>query len=377
MKSPQLHSPRSASAEESVNQIRLQRILHSATLYGAFGHVLITLVFWWFAVDSMMWFNILISIPLFIAGHFLNRAGYSDITYSLCLSEVYVHQVIGIYLLGWEAGLQNLLFMLAPMAFFNASWSNRTQLACFTAVIVTYLIFQIALGDRRQYQLLPWQYQMLTTSSAIVGMMLFAMVLQYYVRTVAISQRKLISNQRQLEITANTDSLTQLLNRRGFNAKYQSAVEYCSRYGDDLALILFDIDNFKRVNDSHGHDCGDQVLIAVSRAAETCIRSTDTLARHGGEEFALLLPKTDLSNACKVAEKVRVAVENAQVAISGNKRLSCTISLGVSHHNRSSLTTAINTKQLMESLLREADDALYQAKRTGKNRLVSAKTETD
>lgn len=161
--------------------------------------------------------------------------------------------------------------------------------------------------------------------------------------------------QLQLEILATTDPLTRLYNRRKFEELLQHELERCQRYAGDFALILFDIDHFKLVNDQHGHDTGDAVLQCLAEILRSNIRKSDIVARWGGEEFVALVAETDGDTALVVADKLRRAVENGAFP----RKLPITVSLGVGLARRN---------DNIDLLFKRTDQALYAAKQGGRNR---------
>jgi diguanylate cyclase (GGDEF)-like protein len=160
------------------------------------------------------------------------------------------------------------------------------------------------------------------------------------------------------------DELTSLLNRRRFLGLAQRELDLALRSASPLAVALMDLDHFKHVNDVHGHAVGDDVLKAVAQALKSTVRSTDLVARWGGEEFVLLLPATDEAEAQRGVERVRQAVAELRIELPVGGRLQCTASLGVAGINTASRD--------LDDLLRRADDAMYEAKRGGRNRVVQA-----
>jgi diguanylate cyclase (GGDEF)-like protein len=165
---------------------------------------------------------------------------------------------------------------------------------------------------------------------------------------------------------AVTDELTGLFNHRRFQEVISAEVERARRYGQEMGLIMLDIDNFKQVNDTYGHLQGDFVLREVARVLRQSSREIDEPARYGGEEMAVALPQTDLEGAYQFAERVRQAVEALELPVpTGDGTLKVTASFGVA-----SLATADHADK--DALVAAADRALYEAKRTGKNRTVRA-----
>lgn len=162
---------------------------------------------------------------------------------------------------------------------------------------------------------------------------------------------------KRLELMAVTDGLTGLYNHRFIFERLEEETAKVSRYGRPLSVIMLDIDNFKRVNDTFGHRTGDEVIQSVANSIMANIRKTDVAGRYGGEEFLVLLPETDLKAARVVAEKIRSTVNQLSFATSA---LSVTISAGVAEAEKG---------ETFEALITRVDTKLYQAKRNGKNRV--------
>ena len=167
----------------------------------------------------------------------------------------------------------------------------------------------------------------------------------------------------KLDKAAHTDALTGLANRRVFMKRLSEEAERVRRHGSDLSVLLFDLDHFKKVNDTYGHDVGDKVLQKVAEVAEDVKRITDVVARTGGEEFALLLPETDREGAMQLANRLRESIAAAQVKDNIGAPVQITSSVGVS---------TVNRIDSLEGFLREADVALYRAKDTGRNKVCFA-----
>ncbi|MDE1145445.1 MAG: diguanylate cyclase [Azospirillaceae bacterium] len=187
-------------------------------------------------------------------------------------------------------------------------------------------------------------------------------------QVVAARTRDLRAANTKLEQLASTDPLTGILNRRRF---FELATLECGRarrYGRPFSVILFDLDHFKRVNDTFGHLMGDEVLRAAVAVAGKACRAVDLLARFGGEEVMLLLPETDAEGAQVVAERIRIALAETEVRYE-DQVAQVTASLGVAQWRLPDET--------LESLLARADGALYQAKKGGRNRTVLAYQELE
>jgi diguanylate cyclase (GGDEF)-like protein len=163
---------------------------------------------------------------------------------------------------------------------------------------------------------------------------------------------------------ANTDELTGLCNRRRFEELLQWEFRKLERYHRQSCILLFDLDHFKNVNDTYGHQAGDNVLAAVAQKCKNELRKSDILGRYGGEEFIALLPDTDLESALKVAEKLRWTIETTSIpTIEGT--ICLTISIGVASFGDMDELS-------IDQAIKYADDSLYLAKRSGRNQIFCA-----
>lgn len=175
---------------------------------------------------------------------------------------------------------------------------------------------------------------------------------------VAIQNAKLFHD---VQLLASTDPLTGIANRRKFMDIFFMELERASRYGTNLSFLMFDIDFFKRINDTYGHSIGDVVLQKAAALAKANLRTTDTIGRYGGEEFTILLPNTHLEGAKIVAERIRNSFENAEIEAYPGKAVVFTASFGLAE---------FQDGDTMDSLLARSDRALYYAKETGRNKVA-------
>lgn len=165
-------------------------------------------------------------------------------------------------------------------------------------------------------------------------------------------------------LEAMSDALTGLANRKMFDFKLREATQEAMETGDPVCLLIFDLDNFKRVNDRFGHNIGDQVIKLMAVILKETLKGQDTAARYGGEEFAVILPKTSLANANKLAERIRQTLAKKEMVNrkTGENLGSITVSVGVA---------AFDRREQPVDLVERADRALYAAKNSGRNKVVS------
>lgn len=167
-------------------------------------------------------------------------------------------------------------------------------------------------------------------------------------------KRKQFADSRELQSLSAADPLTGIYNRAKFDEELNRWVSFCQRYNQPLSLVFFDIDDFKKVNDSYGHLAGDNVIKNIVELISRSIRSTDVFARWGGEEFIILLPDTDILQAAEMAERMRVRIQENQYGIAEG----VTCSFGIA---------ALKNDETARSFLRRADELLLHAKASGKN----------
>jgi diguanylate cyclase (GGDEF)-like protein len=170
--------------------------------------------------------------------------------------------------------------------------------------------------------------------------------------------------QRQMSESALRDGLTKAFNKRFFAERLDNEYQYAVRHDSPLSLIFLDIDHFKRINDMHGHQAGDYVLVELAMLVNHTLRNEDIFARYGGEEFAIVSRGTDVVEGTALAERLRRAVEEHEFVYDGNP-IPVTISVGVARAPRAGVHAA-------GELVAVADETMYEAKRSGRNRVCIA-----
>jgi diguanylate cyclase (GGDEF)-like protein len=168
--------------------------------------------------------------------------------------------------------------------------------------------------------------------------------------------------QNELKILASTDSMTKLYNRRHFTQLANQTINLAQRNNQQITVIMLDIDKFKNINDTYGHQIGDEVIIALANILKENTRKSDIVCRYGGEEFSIILPNASLTNTQKIAENIRQKTEDFILKTTENSKLNFTISLGIAE-------LSLQEENRLKKALQEADNALYKAKKSGRNKV--------
>ena len=176
-------------------------------------------------------------------------------------------------------------------------------------------------------------------------------------------EKRLLKSEKLYKELSITDDLTQLYNSRCFYKKLEEEIERVMRYQQPLSLLLFDIDDFKKINDRYGHLKGDNVLKMAGEIIQGCLRKVDSAYRYGGEEFTVLLPGTGVEAAINVAERIRKRFEAHDFSSIADQPLTISVSIGAAQ---------FKPGEEMEAFVKRTDDALYEAKQNGKNRVHSS-----
>ena len=194
--------------------------------------------------------------------------------------------------------------------------------------------------------------------------LLIILVLVLTLSVLAFWGYRLLKANKRIKQLAEYDDLTKIFNRRHFTHVANNAIRYCKSAEQELSVIMFDLDHFKKINDEHGHSCGDEALRHLSELLRTTLRETDIAGRYGGEEFGVVLLEADRTLGIQIADRIRRTVEASPIK-AYDEEVGITVSVGGALFSGASLSA--------EELIEAADGALYQAKGMGRNQTVLAK----
>lgn len=303
-----------------------------------------------FGSPTLAWVNV-ISVSMYVLAYQALARRRNRLAIALIWTEVIVHAALGTLLIGWDSGFHYYLLMFIPALFL--SMRLRAALVSLVSLWAFYVVLDAVMWAIEPLQPISRSALLavhLFNLSVVFAM--FSYLSFFYLKIVNSAQRKL----RQM---AATDPLTGLFNRRHMIDSAERELARFERNRHPIGVLLLDIDHFKTINDSHGHDVGDRVLVEVANSINSQLRSQDLIARWGGEEFLAVLPDTDLEQAQAIAERVRQVLMQQSWCFDG-KPVAVTISVGISEFEEGDeLKSAIN----------RADKALYCCKNNGRNRV--------
>ena len=296
------------------------------------------------------------------------------LTLIICLAEVIVLEFVTTLILGWDAGFYTYLFCAISASFyFTYITQNKNRhvmpLALSIMILLVYYIGFITM------KFLPPLYEYpdnrkwwITVFHVINVLITFAVMVVFsylFVWEIKSKNLALTAQNEQLDELANKDPLTHLFNRRIMNKIMDQRMEVLKKTGKRFTMIIGDIDDFKRVNDTYGHDAGDMVLTTVAATILNSVRSEDSVCRWGGEEI-LILVNDPIETAALAAERIRNKIESMVVKFD-NQEIRVTMTFGIAE--------SIPGYKI-EHLIQQADDKLYYGKKHGKNQVVIKLEET-
>lgn len=330
-------------------------LLTVATLIAGVAHLVFIFLFDSAGVNWMARANVA-SVLIYVLSAWLTYHGRHFVAMGLIVGEILLHGLLAVVVIGWDSGFHYYIVLVVPVVILSNLHKTWFKLLVATSVAVFYMVLDFLFRGVQPVQTLaPAMLQGLHYFNLASSLLMLAVLAFAYYRLVA-------NAEASLRDQACTDPLTQLRNRRFALEVAQHEAAVFARGGRPLALMLGDVDHFKRINDKHGHEAGDNALKAVAQALREGVREIDHVARWGGEEFLVLLPSTDEGEALRVAGRLREAVEQLRLRHS-EQPIPLSITLGVS---------LMQAGETVTQALARADQALYKGKLAGRNRVVLA-----
>ena len=325
-------------------------------------HVLLVFIFGTIGSVPMTIYNTCSVAGYLMCLPLIRRNALSWVFAYICV-EVPLHSFLAIYVAGWDYGFAMYLIAIVPVGF-DMSFALKNPMRGIRISMIFGLFSFVTFISCRMFSyynvpLYSVDNEFFVQTVYFFNMLCtFLLLLVYsfiFASEINIAQTVLKKKNSELANLASKDTLTGFYNRR----KMHEYLVYAAGGNETFSLIMSDIDNFKKLNDTYGHDCGDEALKAVSDACRSCVSDGDRICRWGGEEF-LILTNRSLNDAADTAEKIRYAVEHCNLVFNGSS-IKITMTLGVSEFDPSST---------VDKAITAADQKLYIGKNSGKNRVV-------
>ncbi|NBD19256.1 diguanylate cyclase [Aquabacterium fontiphilum] len=341
-------------SEQSVASGAFARLLLSGALLGGVVHIAFALLFYQGGAITMAWVNVGSVLVYVVAGRML-AAGHVGWALATMAIEIVAHAVLAVRMVGWDSGFHFYLLITIPVLL--ASGIMRWPAKIGSATLIASIYVAMDWYWRRAMPLHPLdadtlrhlhQFNLVSTITVLGGLTVV------YVQLIRDAEKR-------LHRMATTDHLTGLMNRRSLVDALEREQARRLRKPHPMTVILVDIDHFKQLNDTYGHAVGDWALQAVAGVLKKGVREMDFVARWGGEEFLIVLPFADGTQANPVAERLRETIRTIEHP--GRLPLQLGATLGVAE---------VGTEEDVEQAIQRADAALYQGKHQGRNRVVIA-----
>jgi diguanylate cyclase (GGDEF)-like protein len=359
-KAKELHNRFFRLDKVDVNCLPFYSAAKFTLIFGLFAHIAYVIFFAWLHIGLLVTTNIIGAIGCFYC-ILKNNKGHFILCVTLSAVNTIINTSLAILIMGWDCGFQLFLLFAAAAIFFCPTL--RIRIKGLFAVLACCLFLGLKFTTNTIPPLVSLNDSILSFTENLNILVLFCIIIimsYSYSKYTNLSVQKLHRTYNSLRNLANTDPLTSLPNRRAMSNMLDTEINRYARSKKTFVLILCDIDNFKAINDSYGHDCGDHVLTEVSALMSRLLRRQDIVARWGGEEFLILLPESDLEAGRIVAEKLRNEISNATFHYDEHD-IKITMTFGISLYDHAEET---------KDVIKRADKALYFGKSNGKNRIA-------
>ena len=360
LSSPTIGAPQPAwHGIDAMQADAFRALLQGVAITCGLTHLAFCALFFWADVSALAYVSVASMLSFACVFQLARRERVAE-AWTVTVLSVLAHAVLAVAVIGWDTGFHYYILLMIPAAVISSIRPVVLKAGTVLGLMLTYLSLDIALRHRAPANVLSDFVVEGLHYFNVIGIMVmlisFAGYYYYLLEKTAAALREM----------SQTDALTQLKNRRAITEAICREESRMRRGQHPLSFVLCDLDHFKAVNESAGHEAGNTVLKAVSRTLESCMRDVDFVARWGGEEFLAVLPDTNEDGARLVAERIRRKIEEQLIeanGANGAKPIRITMTLGVA---------TIAPGEDAEQAIVRADEALYEGKAGGRNRVVSA-----
>ncbi|MDR0293377.1 MAG: GGDEF domain-containing protein [Oscillospiraceae bacterium] len=356
--------------DEGERRIRQTKVFRVTLILCALVHTILCVIFFALRVHTMFIFNcfsVLLYIVLII---YIGRENFRNCM-MVAYWEILLHSVFACLTLGWSSGFALYILAMMPVAFYvfyiSSAADKRRKYEPYIlglVAVIAFFVIRIMSYERgtdyfAENELLGTE-RFIYLYNALVACGLLSISAMIFAREAQINQNALRKKNERLIYIASIDPLTGLLNRRSMKEYLASAHEAYEKTNHRYFIAIGDIDDFKQVNDTYGHDCGDEMILKVTETMTGRVGGSDQCARWGGEEFLILMRGIDEAQAYERVEDIRKCMGDTAF-VYGEKKINITITFGLA---------AANENRTLGDVIIAADKCLYRGKTTGKNRVV-------
>lgn len=325
-------------------------------------HAMLAVAFALLGIYTLSVFNVFSVAGYVVCWRLINKKIYEPAYYYTCI-EITAHTILAAVTVGWECGFSMYIIAFVPVTLymqFNMEENPQLKRTYLNGIYqaAAYMLCRVFTFMIEPFKVIPDEaviiFYLINSVCAFSMITLFSIMFMLEIRSSHLNMK--LKNE-ELNRIASVDTLTGLLNRRSMTQRFNAAISS----KDVFSVIMCDIDDFKKVNDTYGHDCGDVVLKEISSVISSCLRENDSISRWGGEEILIMINDSEVSEAALIAERIRKKVERRDI-VYDEKTVHCTITIGVAD---------ITQGKSVEHTITIADERLYVGKTSGKNRVVS------
>lgn len=342
-----------SSLTPSVASHSFKLLLSSACVLAGVTHMAFGLLFYQALVEPMMWVNVG-SVLTYVLAAALLRQDRVGAAMFLMIAEVAAHAILAVVAVGWESGFHYYLLIAIPVYLANQVNKWPFKIAFAGSIAVAYLLLDW------YWRQAPPHFVMSPDTLAYLHRFNLATTIALLSGLTVLYVHLITQAEDRLHELATTDSLTGLMNRRSIMVALEHEQALRERKPHPCAVLIVDIDHFKRINDTYGHNMGDWALQAVAEVLKVGVRDMDFVARWGGEEFLIILPFADTQTALPVAERLRQGIADLRIPTK-DAEITITATLGL---------TELRAQEPSDMAIQRADVALYKGKHAGRNQVV-------
>lgn len=338
------------------------------SIFIAFPHIIFFAVFSALGVDILYIYNFFVVVFYISMAVLLGRGRYYTFIFFAAFIEILFHSALASVLLGWNWGFMTYTTGLIPMVFYMAFTLSYLKKGVIIPAVVSFIVCIVYFVIRIITMFVPPMYVGEIYDIVAGRIYMFNMVLTFFFLLftstlfsieIRFMQSYLESENNSLSIMANYDPLTRLMNRRSMNSFLKGVMADAGLEDGAFCLMMLDIDDFKRVNDTYGHSAGDVVLVNVAKILQDNVREVDRVCRWGGEEIIIFV-RSNMEAARQAAERICAEVRNNAMETDAGK-VNITLTIGVAEYSKD---------ETIRSMMETADRRLYRGKREGKNRVI-------